>query len=218
MVVLMGRAGVGKSAVTLRFIEDRFVPEYDPTIEDMHKKECIVDGKPILLEILDIAGEAAYSQLRRGWMERGSGFLFVFSLLDRQTFDELDCFRVELMDMYPDDPPPSIILANKADEAEEGWVVRREEITRLQERWRRCTNVFYTSAKTNSNVSEAFQGICRASRQWRNDRITDPRRHSSDTQSMPRVPLSYNGSLVYSPAESRCCRCLKRERGSCVVL
>merc|ERR1719162_2797987 len=88
-VVVMGRASVGKSALTLRYIEDRFAPDYDPTIEDMHKKETTVDGAPLLLEILDTAGQENYSRLRRNWFERGSGFLFVFSLIDRQTFDEL---------------------------------------------------------------------------------------------------------------------------------
>merc|ERR1719183_3388159 len=129
----MGRASVGKSAITLRYIEDRFVPDYDPTIEDMHKKEITIDGVPVVLEILDTAGQESYSGLRKNWYERGSGFLFIFSLIDRQTFDELTDFQDELMDLYSDDPPPSVLLANKADYPEQEWVVSADEVTRLKE-------------------------------------------------------------------------------------
>lgn len=33
-VVLLGEGGVGKSAVTIQFIQHHFITEYDPTIEN----------------------------------------------------------------------------------------------------------------------------------------------------------------------------------------
>ncbi len=33
-VVLVGIGGVGKSCLTIQFIADRFVEDYDPTLED----------------------------------------------------------------------------------------------------------------------------------------------------------------------------------------
>lgn len=32
-LVVLGEGGVGKSAITLRFVQNNFIDEYDPTIE-----------------------------------------------------------------------------------------------------------------------------------------------------------------------------------------
>ncbi|XP_072031040.1 circularly permutated Ras protein 1-like isoform X2 [Amphiura filiformis] len=45
-VVVCGSGGVGKSAITVRFVSDIFVTDYDPTIEDSYRKQIVVDGIP----------------------------------------------------------------------------------------------------------------------------------------------------------------------------
>ena len=52
-VVVIGEGGVGKSAITVRFVQDIFVEEYDPTFEDTYRKMIMVDEKSVLLDILD---------------------------------------------------------------------------------------------------------------------------------------------------------------------
>merc|ERR1712224_114665 len=220
---------MGKSAITLRYIADRFAPDYDPTIEDMHKKETVIDGETITLKILDTAGETDYAMWRRNWMKAGSGFLFVFSLVDRQTFDELTTLQDELMDLYDDEPPPSVILANKADMDEQLWVVSAEEVDRLRSSWHRCTGIYYTSAKTSKDVSEAFQCLCRASRAWRAERAAAERSGSNASvrrgdRSAAVRPLSYNAAASFQGAaecrRSRCCRCCRsgQDEDGCTVL
>lgn len=41
-VVMLGAGGVGKSAITVQFIQNHFVEEYDPTIEDSYRKVIMV--------------------------------------------------------------------------------------------------------------------------------------------------------------------------------
>jgi small GTP-binding protein len=56
-IVVVGAGGVGKSALTVRFIQGNFVEKYDPTIEDSYRKQVAVDGVACLLDIMDTAGQ-----------------------------------------------------------------------------------------------------------------------------------------------------------------
>ena len=44
-LVVVGGGGVGKSALTIQFIQSHFVPDYDPTIEDSYRKQCVIDDR-----------------------------------------------------------------------------------------------------------------------------------------------------------------------------
>lgn len=55
-IVVLGSGGVGKSALTVQFVQGIFVEKYDPTIEDSYRKQMEVDGQQCMLEILDTAG------------------------------------------------------------------------------------------------------------------------------------------------------------------
>jgi small GTP-binding protein len=41
-LVVVGAGGVGKSALTIQLIQNHFVDEYDPTIEDSYRKQVCV--------------------------------------------------------------------------------------------------------------------------------------------------------------------------------
>ena len=42
-MVVLGSGGVGKSALTVKFVSGKFVEKYDPTIEDFYRKEIEVN-------------------------------------------------------------------------------------------------------------------------------------------------------------------------------
>ncbi|KAJ8045691.1 Circularly permutated Ras protein 1 [Holothuria leucospilota] len=46
LIALLGSGGVGKSSIIIRFTQDMFVPDYDPTIEDSFRKTINVKGIP----------------------------------------------------------------------------------------------------------------------------------------------------------------------------
>ncbi|CAI4780361.1 BAF_collapsed_G0051360.mRNA.1.CDS.1 [Saccharomyces cerevisiae] len=88
-IVVVGGGGVGKSALTIQFIQSYFVDEYDPTIEDSYRKQVVIDDKVSILDILDTAGQEEYSAMREQYMRTGEGFLLVYSVTSRNSFDEL---------------------------------------------------------------------------------------------------------------------------------
>jgi Ras-related protein Rap-1A len=78
-VIVQGCGGVGKSALTIQFVQNVFVSKYDPTREDSYRKPYQVGGEHFMLEIIDTAGTEQFSAMRDLYMKNGDGFLLVFS-------------------------------------------------------------------------------------------------------------------------------------------
>lgn len=92
-LVVLGAGGVGKSALTVQFVQGIFVEKYDPTIEDSYRKAIEVEGNSVMLEILDTAGTEQFTAIRDLYMRNGQGFLLVYSITSYASF-------VDLMDLH----------------------------------------------------------------------------------------------------------------------
>lgn len=65
---VLGTAGVGKSALTVRFMTGRFLHQYDPTLEDQYNKTLCVQGIFHDLIIADTAGQVRqFATLISSW-------------------------------------------------------------------------------------------------------------------------------------------------------
>jgi small GTP-binding protein len=112
-VVIIGSGGVGKSALTVTFVHNYFVTEYDPTIEDSYRKQVDVDGIPCILSIMDTAGQEEYSAMRDQYMKRGQGFLLVFSLTQHTTFAEIPKLLDRVRRAKDSNKVPLVLIGNK---------------------------------------------------------------------------------------------------------
>ncbi|XP_036808296.1 LOW QUALITY PROTEIN: ras-related protein M-Ras [Oncorhynchus mykiss] len=92
-LVVVGDGGVGKSALTIQFFQNIFVPDYDPTIEDSYLKHTEIDAQWAILDVLDTAGQEEFSAMREQYMRTGDGFLIVFSVTDKASFEHVDRFH-----------------------------------------------------------------------------------------------------------------------------
>ena len=92
-----------------------FVTDYDPTIEDSYQKQCVIDDHVAKLDILDTAGQEEFSAMREQYMRTGEGFLLVFSLTDRRTFEDASRFHREILRVKDRDEFPVMLVGNKAD-------------------------------------------------------------------------------------------------------
>ncbi|KAJ5070000.1 ras gtpase [Anaeramoeba ignava] len=148
---LFGKQGVGKSTITIRFIQDIFLEEYDPTIEDEYRKEICLNNKIILLRILDTAAaeESAYVQ---SWVEMSEIFVLVYSINDRDSFQEI-LYYCNYIKKYKKENHPKILIGNKSDLFTKR-VVKTKEGKELANKLN-CKYI-ETSAKTNENINQLF--------------------------------------------------------------
>lgn len=126
-IVVLGAGGVGKSAITIRFINGQFLEEYDPTIEDSyHKKSEVEYGdnqkEAVTFSILDTAGQDEYKALQETWVRESQYFLLVYSIENRQTFDQVhDFLKIIARAHEVNEEPIFVCLAgNKCDMREGG--------------------------------------------------------------------------------------------------
>ena len=56
-VAIIGKAGVGKSALAVRLLTGRFLQHYDPTLEDEYRTTVNIKGEKKELALLDTAGQ-----------------------------------------------------------------------------------------------------------------------------------------------------------------
>jgi len=163
-VVVLGAGGVGKSALTVRFIRDVFVETYDPTIEEEYRRTMTVDGQLDSLEVLDTAGAEQFNSLNEVYLKSGRGFVLVFSLTQEATLREVDNLRKQILRVKGGDAKvPMVVVGTKLDLVNER-EVSREAIQSLSSRW--GVPFYETSAKRNWHVTEVFEGLLRQMRKY----------------------------------------------------
>ncbi|XP_025989619.2 ras-like protein 2 [Solenopsis invicta] len=162
-LVVVGGGGVGKSAITIQFIQSYFVTDYDPTIEDSYTKQCVIDDVPAKLDILDTAGQEEFSAMREQYMRSGEGFLLVFAVTDHSSFDEMSKFHRQILRVKDRDEFPMLMVGNKAD-LDHQRSVSVEEAQNLA----RQLKIPYIecSAKLRMNVDQAFHELVRIVRKF----------------------------------------------------
>eukprot|EP01103_Thecamoeba_quadrilineata_P018055 TRINITY_DN667_c0_g1_i1.p1 TRINITY_DN667_c0_g1~~TRINITY_DN667_c0_g1_i1.p1 ORF type:complete len:188 (-),score=37.31 TRINITY_DN667_c0_g1_i1:99-662(-) len=157
-LVVIGGGGVGKSALTIQFTQQHFINDYDPTIEDSYRKQVTIDQESCLLDILDTAGQEEYSAMRDHYYRNGQGFLLVYSITDRASFDEVSRFREQLLRVVDADKVPIVLCGNKCDLDAQRKVTTQEGQS--------LANAFHcpffeASAKTRVNVDEIWFQVVR---------------------------------------------------------
>ncbi|KAH3762620.1 Ras GTPase [Pelomyxa schiedti] len=163
-LVVLGGGAVGKSSLTCMLCMSHFIESYDPTIEDSYRTQFEVEGRVVVLDILDTAGQEDYSAMRSQYMRCGRGFLVVYSITSRPSFAECADLRIQLCRNLDRDevdrrPAPVVLVGNKCDLVGERKVSAREGADFADScGWKHIE----TSAKNHMNVEEAFRMLVRA--------------------------------------------------------
>jgi GTPase KRas len=172
-LAVVGGGGVGKSAITVQFIQSVFIEDYDPTIEDSYRKHTKVDDKNCFLEILDTAGQEEYKALRDSYMRTANGFLIVYSVIDKKTFEETKEFYEQILRVKDQDSFPMVLVGNKSDLESERVVTYDEGKLYAKSLG---INFLESSARKRKNVDDSFFELVRQVRKEK-DRIMNIKNH-----------------------------------------
>ena len=154
-IVVLGSAGVGKSCVIIRYLQNTFSETYDPTISNTYTKDVTSNGRTFHLEILDTAGMEDSNTLRETYVKGRDCYIFMYGVEDRTTFDEINNIYQDTLRISKSNSISAIIIANKCDLDQESREVSFEEGKQLADSLN--ASFLETSAKTGLRINEAFQ-------------------------------------------------------------
>lgn len=153
-IVMLGVGGVGKTALVVRFVTGRFLNEYDPNLEMTYEKEIQIGENDVSLQILDTAGNADAS-----YIKRGEGFIIVYSITDHYSFEaarQLVKLIKEVRKSEGEFQVPILLVGNKRD-LRRGRSVAKEEARETASEFS-CSH-YETSAASNTNVQMIFYNL-----------------------------------------------------------
>jgi len=161
--VLIGDGAVGKTSIRRNYLGEDFTEGHIATIGvDLATKRVLFNQDIVKFIIWDLAGQPTFEKVRGHYYSGCNGILLVYSVVDRESFDNSSKWLVEAYkNMGP--LPPTIIIGNKVDlrysldkkkyvTSEEGEAFTKYFIQKLG-----VPAVFKeTSAKTGSGIQDAF--------------------------------------------------------------
>ena len=159
-VCIFGDGGVGKTALTQRYVTGLFKGDETMTIGmDFHLKYLKVGGLKVALQIWDFAGEARFRFLLPNYVKGASGGLFMYDITRYSSLKNLDDWLTVFKQGFdsPVIPVPIIMIGGKIDLADKRAVLGSDAKELAESRG--LHSYIECSAKTGENVEEIFSRI-----------------------------------------------------------
>jgi small GTP-binding protein len=156
-ICLIGGFGVGKTSLVSRFVHSMFSDRYLTTVGvKIEKKSLTVDAQDVDLVIWDLYGEDEFQKLALSYLRGASGYLLVVDGTRRKTLET--ALTLQERAEHTVGRVPFILAVNKVDLVTD-WDIDESVLAHLaQSGWQ----VIKTSAKTGSDVEQAFATLARA--------------------------------------------------------
>ncbi|KAI8587890.1 ras family-domain-containing protein [Geranomyces variabilis] len=158
-LVLLGEAAVGKSSLVLRFVNNEFQENKEPTIGAAFlTQKCKLDDKIIKFEIWDTAGQERFHSLAPMYYRNAQAAVVVYDITKPASLDKAKSWVKELQRQAN----PNIVIAlvgNKLDLAATSRAVPAEEASAYATE----AGLLFAeaSAKTGDNVMDVFTEIAK---------------------------------------------------------
>ncbi|XP_041600368.1 ras-related protein Rab-13 isoform X2 [Vulpes lagopus] len=149
-LLLIGDSGVGKTCLIIRFAEDSFNNTYISTIGiDFKIRTVDVEGKKIKLQVWDTAGQERFKTITTAYYRGAMGIILVYDITDEKSFENIQNWMKSIKE-NASAGVERLLLGNKCDMEAKRKLAREHGI-----------RFFETSAKSSTNVDEAFSSLAR---------------------------------------------------------
>ncbi|ANZ74088.1 BA75_00125T0 [Komagataella pastoris] len=160
-ILMLGNVGVGKSSITLQFVQNQMPEHHDDDIEDTYSRVWEIEGKEYQINILDTADSSQstmetdlQSDHRRQQILATQGIILAFRINSKDSFDNLSNILRNLSRIRGESLPPILLLGNMMD-LEDEREVSRTEAEYLQYQYK-LDDYIEASASMRLNVEDVF--------------------------------------------------------------
>lgn len=156
-LVLIGDCSVGKSSILIRFSEDRFMNNYNPTIGVDFASKILDIGTKVKLLVWDTAGQERFRTITKNYYRGADAHLLIFDMTDPSSFENLKYWMKEIKE-YTDFQ--NIFLIGTKNDLMTNTFINPSFIQKFIEE-NKIINYFEISSKTNKNIDNTFNEIAK---------------------------------------------------------
>lgn len=114
-ILVLGKEGVGKTALVVRFLTGRFLTEYAQCDEMAYERSITLDDKQVSLKVIDVGGKSIDKKSSsKESLQKIDGAVVVYSITDRHSFDVAESV-VDWLRRERSSCIPLVLLGNKSD-------------------------------------------------------------------------------------------------------
>ena len=151
-IIVMGKGYIDKSSLIHSYIKYESKNDQYP-IQDRYNITKTMDNKPYNIVIIDTPGEGDYQNMDN-IITYGEGFLLVFSIDDKDSFDILKDKRQRILTVKRKDFVPMFLVGIKQD-LNNKRQISYEKAKNIADSWN--AEYIETSIQNNANIIEAFE-------------------------------------------------------------
>ena len=152
-IIFVGDAGVGKTTIISRIMDNPFSESYEPSIGvDFMSKNIKFHGQNIKLQMWDTAGQEKYKGLIPSYVRNSSVVFLVYDISSKMSFDNIPKWINFIKTI---ENTTLVLCGNKIDLSNRE--VTKEEGTNLAQK--EGITFFEVSAKTDENIKNMFYNV-----------------------------------------------------------
>ena len=158
-VVFLGDAGVGKSSICQRYVNNRINETYEVTIGGayLQQKVTLKNGSTLRLHLWDTGGEERFKAMTPLYYRDANAAILVYDVSDMKTFRSLEDWVKELDSKVKQDNLTLVMAANKCDIDNESKKVSYEMAKKFADN----NNMFFfeLSALKGTGIADMFKNM-----------------------------------------------------------